>query len=296
MSAPVVFADLGKLSNDLLTKDFPSDKAERVVEFKGTTAANLKLTSKVTTKVDGSSSGTFIAENTFPGLGNAAGKLELTTDRVCKSSLEVKDKLAKGLKTKYESDAAHGKGTKHSVNLTYNHAAAAATATLTYNKGQLETKAGVVVGLVNNVSLGAEVQYHPSEAPALRTVATRLAYSTGDFDVNLTGKMDQADEADKQIVGITYHHKISGSWQVAADVNYDLASSDAKPVLKVGSAWQQNNETLWKVRVDTNGHVAGSVKQKYNDNVSFTIGTAWDVNNLDAKSSSKFGFSLNITN
>lgn len=295
MSAPVVFADLGKTANDLLTKDFPSDKGERVAEFKGTTAGGIKLTSKVVTKQDGASTGTFIGENTFADFANVAAKLELSTERVCKSSFEVKDKLAKGLKTKYESDAAHGKGVKHTFNVTYNHAAAAATSSLTLNKGQVETKAAVVVGLGHNFSLGAEVEYHPSEAPALRTVATRLAYTTDDFDLNLTGKMDQADEADKHLVGLTYHHKISPTWQVAADVNYDVASSDAKPVFKVGTAWQQSSETLYKARVDTTGQLALGLKQKYSDNVSFSLGYAFDVANLDSKSSSKLGFSLNVS-
>lgn len=295
MGGPVVFGDLGKAANDLLTKDFPSDKGERVAEFKGTTGEGVKLTSKVTTKPDGASVGTFIGEQTFADFAGVATKLELTTGRVCKTSFEVKDKLAKGLKTKYESEAAHGKGVKHTFNFTYNHAAAAATSALTVNKGALEVQAGVVVGLGNNFSLGAEAQYHPSEAQALRTVATRFVYTTDDFDLNFTGKIDNTDDSDKQLVGLTYHHKISGSWQVAADLGYDLASSDAKPVLKVGSAWQQSSETLYKARVDTSGQLALGLKQKYSDNVSFSLGYAFDVANLDSKSSSKFGFSLNVS-
>jgi hypothetical protein len=95
-------------------------------------------------------------------------------------------------------------------------------------------------------------------------------------------------------LGGSFFHKVNSDVQVGAEVVFDTSNAETKPKLVFGSQYTFNADSVLKTKFDTAGKLGLSFQQKYNKNAKFTLASTLDTNNLGAKNSSAFGFTLSL--
>jgi len=130
----------------------------------------------------------------------------------------------------------------------------------------------------------------------LKDLTTLLSYSSSEFDITAFGRIqkNQNDDEEKNELGASYFHSINKEWQVGSEATFETANTDAKPKLTFATQYQLQSDTTLKAKFDTTGRLGLSYQQKYNRNAKLTISSTIDTNNLGAKNSSTFGFSLSL--
>jgi len=294
MSNPGFFKDLSKRVSDLLTKDFPSEKQENKIEWKGQADNNVNVETNFVQKKDGSWIGTFIPKYKFKEYGTTVSA-EISTKKEYKAEVAVEDKVAAGLKTIV---SAHSKGDDlyGTVGFDYKHDYATVSASADYGKASGSTvKAHGVVGH-QGFSLGASAEYFvgSSQDSSLKELHTILGYSSLAFDIGAFGKIKNEDEDEKNEIGLNYFHRVNDDLSVGTEVVFDTANTDSKPKLTLGSRYVVDRDSVVKTKFDTEAKIGFSYQQKYNKNTKFTLSSTVDGNNFASKGSSTFGFTLSF--
>jgi len=288
---PGLFADIGKRVNDLITKEFPSEKQENKISWKGSPNAETTIESSLVQRKDGSILGTFAPKYNHREWGTTFSA-EINTRK------EVKVEAAAdnffnfdGLKTTL-SGFYRGTENYGLFSVEYKHELATVTAAVDYGKPDGSTvKASAVLGH-QGWALGASTEYFFGGESELKDLTTALSYASADFDFTGFGRLQSQADNDKNELGATYFHKINKDWHVGAEAVFEMASTDTKPKLTFATQYQLHPDTILKGKFDTAGRLGISYQQKYNRNVKFTLATTLDTNNLGGKNSSTFGFTL----
>lgn len=284
---PVLFKDLDKRSNDLLTKEFPSDKSENKFEWKADTASKTTQEIVLTQKSDGSVSGTFTAKYKHADLGSTF-TTELRTNREFKTEVAVEDQLTKGLKVTVSGES-KGEDLIGTLGVEYKHEKAAVTTSADYGQNGSNLKGSLVFGY-NGFQFGGSGDYHVgSDSSNLREVQTQLTYGTEEFDLGAFAKHNP--EKDSNILGVQYFQKVNPDLSVGARASFDTSNADARPTLLFGASYKLDDSTFVKGKFDTSGKLTTSWIHKLNKNAQLGIGGTFDTNNLGPKSS-VFGFHL----
>jgi len=294
---PVLFKDVGKRLKDLLTKEFPSEKQENKVEWKGKTANGVTVETNLTVNSDGSVVGKITPSYKVKDYG-ANLTLDMSTKREFKAEIAVEDKPVEGLKS---TVAINSKGDEYwaTVSAEFRHAVGNCTASLDYGqeKGHV-LKGSLLFGnnTADQITAGGDIDYligHDSNL--IRTINTKLGYASNEFD--LTAFCQINNEKESTEVGVSYYHKANNELSIGAEVAIDPSKAlENKPKLVLGGQYILDRDSTLKGKFDTSGQLGFSFSQKLNNNTRFTLGSSLDTNNLSAKNSSKFGFSLCFNN
>jgi len=290
---PGLFADLGKRVNDLLTKEFPSEKQENKFNWKGQASNEVTLETTFLQRKDGSILGTFIPKYKHKDW-NTTLSADINTKKEVKAEVAVEDLLnVDGLKTTL-TGFSRGSDNFGTLGLEYKHELATVNASVDYGKsGGSTVKASAVIG-AQGIALGASTEYFFGGESELKELTTVLSYASPDFDITAFGRIQNQNDEDKNELGATYFHKINSDWQVGAEATFETANTDAKPKLSFATQYLLQSDTLLKGKFDTNGKLGLSYQQKYNRNAKLTISSTIDTNNLGGKNSSTFGFTLSL--
>jgi voltage-dependent anion channel protein 2 len=284
---PVLFKDLEKRSNDLLTKEFPSDKSENKFEWKGETGSKTTQEIVLTQKSDGSVSGTFNAKYKHTEWGSTF-TTELRTNREFKTEVAVEDQLTKGLKVTVSGES-KGEDIIGALGVEFKHEKAALTTSADYGQSGANLKGSLVVGH-NGFQLGGSAEYHLGNSESnLKEVQTQLTYGTEEFDLGAFAK--QSFEKDSTILGVQYFQKVNTDLSVGAKASFDTQSAESKPTLLFGASYKLDDTTFVKGKFDTNGKLTTSWNHKLNKSAQLGVGATFDTSNLGPKSS-VFGFHL----
>jgi len=292
---PGLFKDLGKRANDLLTKDFPSEKGENKLEWKGEADYNVTLQTSLVSKRDGTV-GTFTPKYKHKEW-DTTFSAEITTDKDVKVEVVTEDLLNfDGLKTTVTGNS-KGKDRFAEFAIEYKHDMATVTGSVDYGKTSGSTiKSSAVIGS-QGLALGASTEYligrSESELKELKTV---LAYGNDDFDITASGtmKQNQGKNPDKNELAASYFHKVNSGWLVGAQTTFDTSNSDAKPSLVFATQYRVQPDTVVKAKMGTDGKLGLSFSQKYNKFAQINISSTVDTNSLGGKNSSTFGFTLSL--
>jgi len=294
---PVIFKDLLKRGDDLLNKEFPSDKSENKLEFKTEERNNIIQEITLTQKSDGSILGVFTPKYKLKEYFTNF-LAELRTNREFKVEVGVDDLFAKvkGLKTTITEET-KGEDLVGTLSVEYKHDYAAATTSLDYGQSNgSNIKASAVVGIptttANGIQLGSAIDYFlgANSDSVLKEVQGHLSYVTPEYDIGVFGKIQ--NEKDSSILGAKYFQKVNSDLSVASEVSFDTQNADAKPKLSFGSQYRLDSDTNVKGRFDTAGKLGLSWNHKFGGNTKLTVAATLDTNNLGAKSASTFGFIL----
>jgi len=288
---PGLFADLGKRVTDLLTKEFPSEKGENKLSWKGSPNKDTTLETSIVQRKDGSIVGTFAPKYNHREWGTTFSA-EINTRKEVKVEAAADDLLSvDGLKT---TVTGYSKGTENygEFGVEYKHELATVTASVDYGKANGSTvKASAVIGS-QGVALGAKTEYFFGGESELKDLTTVLSYSSSEFDITAFGRIQSQNDEDKNELGASYFHRINTDWQVGAEAVFETANTDAKPKLTFGTQYVWNPDTIVKAKFDTAGKLGLSLQQKWNRNAKITIASTIDTNNLGGKGASTTSFTL----
>jgi len=296
-----LFKDLNKRSNDLLTKEFPSEKQENKVEWKTNAPNNVTFTSTFLKKKDGSLVGTFAPKYVFQDW-NTTFTGEVNTKRELKGEVEVNQPAdVSGLKITTTAQSC-GEDNFGTFAFQYQHELASLTGSADYGKVKGSTLKGSVVTGAQGFALGASCEYflgHATDSD-MKEFEGSLTYAHSDFDLRAFARMNNREEEDKNILGASYYHKVNSKDKkqlaIGAEVTYEHRDADAKPQLVFGAEYEWEKNTTLKGKFDTAGSLGFSYKQKFSDRTSLTLASTVDTNNLGAKNAAAFAFYLNLVN
>jgi len=289
------FKNLSKRVSDLITKDFPSDKAENKIEWKGTTENNVTLETSMTTKADGSSVGTITPKYKAKEYGTTLG-LELNTKKEAKIEVSMEDYHAVGLKTtvtaNYKPDDKF-----ITVGGEYKHENGTVGGQVDYGKNAgIGLEGSAVVGAQGFALGGSAVYLVGTNDNELKKLHSILSYSAPDFDISAFAKhtAPEGKTEEKNIMGLNFFHKFTRDWAVGAEATFETIPPEATPTLSFGTQYRLAEDTLLKARFDTDAKLGLSYQQKYNKNAKFTLSGTFDTKNLGAKNSGQFGFVVSL--
>lgn len=290
-SHPGLFTDLGKRLTDLLTKEFPSEKGENKLSWRGQPNKETTLETNIVQRKDGSIIGTFIPKYNHREWGTTFSA-EINTRREVKVEAVADDFLSvDGLKT---TATGYSKGAENygEFGLEYKHEMATVTSSVDYGKLNGSTvKASAVIG-AQGLALGAKTEYFFGGESELKDLTTTLSYSSPEFDLTAFGRIQSINDEDKNELGATYFHRINSDWQVGAEAVFETANTDAKPKLTFGTQYALHPDSILKAKFDTAGKLGLSLQQKFNRNAKITIASTIDTNNLSGKNASNINFTL----
>jgi len=296
----ILYKDLTKRLNDLITKDFPSEKQENKLEWVGTTPTGVLLETNLVQRKDGSVTGTFIPTYKFREWGGETTVTgEFTTRKEFKVEVGLADQFTTGLKTTLSANS-RGDDVFGVANVEFRNENLALTANVDYGKAAGSTiKGSGVFGSAYGAFIGASIEYFvglSQEAISdLKEMTTTVGYSTLDWDLAAFGRIKSLDEEDKNEVGANYFHRVRPDVAVGSEIVCDIGNADAtKPKLVFVTQYSPQIDTTVKAKVDTDGKLSLSYGQQFNKNAKLTLSGTFDTNNLGAKSSSVFGFTLSL--
>jgi len=288
---PVLYKDLNKRNSDLLTKDFPSEKRENKVEWKGETSNRVSFETTMLQKSDGSILGTFLDKYKVKDW-NTTFSAELKTNKDFKAEAAIEDQFAPGLKTTLSGES-KGEDFFGTVGVEYKHDVAAITGSVDY--GQVagsNLKASTVIGS-QGFQLGASVDYFlgNSNDSTLREFAATASYTVDEFDVGVFGKI--LPDRDSNILGANYFQKVNPDVFFGAEITFDTQNPETKPKLTAAAQYRVDPDASAKLKFDTLGKLSLSWQQRYKSSRLTVSGTV-DTNNLSGKNASSFGLNLSL--
>jgi len=285
----VFFSDLGKASNDLLTKDFPT-KFEAKVETKG--ADCNKLIAKVSRDAKGNVAGSL---NPKFSLQSPALDVSTTvsTDKSVNTELTLQKVNVEGLKIKLNASSpafdAITKSPSLSASFDYKREKLAlATKVNIITPKDNSLKASLVLAANENISVGTEAEYTLGGSPQNKFFNLAVLYKKGQAESLFYRKFGAST-----VYGWSYHFKARSDLSFASDLSFDASKDKAEPQLHVGIKTATGNNSTLKTKFGTNGRVAFSYATTLNDFSKLTLGL--DVNAADT-SDHKLGASFNFNN
>jgi len=288
---PSLFKDLNKRSSDLLTKDFPSEKKENKVDWKGQTSSNLSFETTFTQRNDGSVLGTFSPKYSIKDW-NTTLTAELKTSKDFKLEVSADNQFTPGLKTTVSGES-KGEDLFGTLGVEYKHEVATFTGSVDYGQASgSNLKTSTVLG-TQGFQFGASLDYFvgSSNDSTLREVNAIASYSTDEFDLGVFGKI--LNEKDSTILGANYFHNVSSDLQVGGEISFDTQNPDTKPKLVAAASYRVDADAVVKTKFDTNGKLGLSYNQRFKSSRFVLSGTV-DTNNLSGKNAASVGFNLSL--
>ncbi|KAF9357923.1 Mitochondrial porin [Mortierella sp. NVP85] len=284
---PVPFADLGKATNDLLSKDFPVGQTK--FELKTVTADG--VTFNVLGHQDNKSGhigGEFKTKYVDYKNGLTVTESWTTTNHIT-TQIEVENKVAKGLKVDITGGLVPHEGKKNAkIGVQYKQLGLNSRAYVDLLKGPTFT-ADVVVGR-EGFSVGGDAAYDASGSYITRFAAA-AGYTTPEYAVTLL-----ANNSFK-VFSASYYHRINGDLEAGGKAVWDTKHAPAgdkakSPVaLEVGAKLYLDRNAFVKAKVNNAGVLGLGYTQALRKGVKVSIGGLFDTTKLN-QAAHKLGLSL----
>ncbi|KAI0373674.1 voltage-dependent ion-selective channel [Pilatotrama ljubarskyi] len=269
---PPSWKDLGKSSNDLLGKDFPTSNV--ALEVKTLTPSNVGF------KVGGSrdTKSNLISGDIEAKFFNKAHGLVLTqtwtTSNILKTQVELENQIAKGVKLDLQTALTPDTGAKSALFTTiYKQPGLHTRAFLDIFKGPTFT-ADTVIGR-DGFLVGAEASYNVTEGKITR-YATAIGYSAPEYAVTLHGLGNLSTFA------ASYYHRVNPDVEAGAKAVYDTrASPSGNVALEVGAKVYLDTSAFVKAKINNSGILALGYTQALRPGVRASFGLALDTQRLN---------------
>jgi len=255
------------------------------VEVKTKTSNGIEF-KPVATKTGDTPSGTLEAKYKFmPWL---EGTCTIGTSGALDLNIEAADAITKGLVLTAEcSKEKPGKpGLLASANLIAEYKSDVFSCKTSYDYYKSDLLASISTA-VKDITCGIDCSYNASKA-AITKYAAAAQFVQPDFVA--MGKYE--DKGGKGTLSCSYYHKVSGDMQLGVAVAKPLAKPDMN--IEFGCAYKLDKDTGVKAKVDSEGFLGCSYKQKISPLTTMTLAAQVDTVNL-ADNKHKFGLVLNIT-
>ncbi|KAL1530388.1 hypothetical protein AB1Y20_001295 [Prymnesium parvum] len=275
------FKDIGKACSDLLTKDYKVGK--NTVEVKSKTSNGVTFTPSATNS-NGKIAGSLAAKYEFAG--GISSEVTLLTSGVVEATVEgspVKD-------VTITLDCARPDSTKPGL-------LSSAKCTVDYKKESFTTKAAydIYPGLLacagsyayDALTFGLSADYSTKKG-AFTKYAGACQFVQPDFSI--IGKLAASVGKSPTYTGM-YYHKVSSDMQVGAELSHETGKEVG---LAFGGMYKADKDTTVKAKVDGDGMLFCSYKQKLSPLATMTLAAQVNTVNL-SDNKHQYGFILNIT-
>jgi voltage-dependent anion channel protein 2 len=278
------FKDIGKACSDLLSKDFKVGK--NTVELKSKTSNGVTFTPS-STKSGDKLTGQLAAKYTFAG--GIESEATLTTGGVLSLTLEAVDAITKGLTATFDCETvAPGKAgvlSSGKCTVDYKQEMYTGKASYDYYKGDLNAAASA--GYLG-MTLGCSADYSTVKS-ALTKYAGAFQFQQPDF--TFCAKLSESIGKSMVYTG-SYYHNVSSGMQVGGELS--KASDKTDVSIAFGCMYKLDKDTTVKSKVDSDGILTASYKQKISPLSTVTLAAAVDTVSL-SENKHKFGMQLNLT-
>jgi hypothetical protein len=293
-----LFKDLGKNSNDLLKKGFPStDRYAFRVEFDTTSSSGIQFTPHLqytqAKVLEGELKAKAVVRDfTVTGTGNLKEDVSLEITPVkpfrgTKPTLIVNSNMTQFL------DRLKGKvSLEHRVEYASSSASIEAPFQQTNRKNEELPKASVstVFGSrEKGIALGIDAEIIPT-VPEVRAINAAAAYSTSDVDFTIFGKTKFNGAT---TVGASYFQKypyFARDVQLASEIAYDLSGNS--PTFALGGQFKPDDASVLKSRFESKGLLGLSYTEKWKGPLSVTLCAEWNVLGANEASPLQYGIKL----
>jgi voltage-dependent anion channel protein 2 len=267
---PPTWKDLGKSSNDLLSRDFPIFGTSLEVKTKTPSNVTFKVAGVRDNKTSGIS-GDVEAKYNDPKNGLAFTQA-WTTANVLKTTIELENQLAKGLKLDLNTSLFPEKGTKSAlINGAYKQPGLHSRAVIDLFKGPTFT-ADAVLGR-DGFLVGAEASYDAMSGQVTRYAAA-LGYSAPEYAVTIHGL------GNLSTYSASYYHRVSRDVEAGAKAIYDTKSTTGGIALEVGAKAYLDSAAFVKAKINNQSVLCLSYTQALRPGVKAAFGIAIDTANL----------------
>jgi len=274
------FKDIGKACSDLLTKDYTVGKS--TVEVKSKTSNGVTFTPKGTRSGD-KFSGSLAAKYIFGG--GIESEVTLNTTGVVSASVEGSPMKDITVTFDCERPEPSKPGLLSSAKCTVDCKKEAFTAKAAYEaySGALACAGSYAY---DALTLGCSADYNTTSG-ALAKYGAACQFVQPDFSIIL--KLAASAGKSPAYTGM-YYHKVSGDMQVGSELTHTTKDVG----LAFGCMYKLDKDTTVKGKVDKDGQLYTSYKQKLSAISTMTLAAQIDTANLSANKH-KFGMVLNIT-
>jgi len=279
---PGLYADLGKKSNDLLTKEFP-DRTK--LEVKTKAKDGLSFEGNITRNADHSISGLFNPKYKHGAHGITVGA-SVDTRRALKVEATAED-LVPGLKT---TITGHADSESLTFDAEYKHEylTLAGSVNVLSPKGNKVT-ASSVFGY-EGFAVGLQAEYIYDKWQNINGVAS---YTHPDYVGTLFALVNT--HAASNILGLSFHHRINNRASIATEASLDVNKTNEAPKIAVGGSYDLvDSPTTVKGKVDTDGRVSLSYAHRLNQYARLILGSSINTNNFSSSGNHTFGLTLSI--
>ncbi|KAL1916293.1 uncharacterized protein VTP21DRAFT_5910 [Calcarisporiella thermophila] len=274
------FSDIGKLANDLFSKDYPlgvtkleaKTVAQNGVTFTATGAQDSKtgiVQGELKTKYSDAKNGLTLTES-------------WTTSNVLTGQVEVENKIAPGVKLDATASFLPATGSKNAkLGIFYKAPAVHSRVFADLFRGPTLTADAVVAR--NGLLAGVEVAYDVHEAKITR-YNTAVGYSTPEYTLTLHANNNL------NLFSASYYHRVNTQVEAGGRAVWD-AKSNAAVALEVGTKYTLDKDAFVKAKVNNNGIFGLSYTQAVRKGVKLTIAGSVDTARL-SENAHKLGLSI----
>jgi len=284
MSKTTFFKDLGKATNDLLTKDFPTESFGFEAESKAENDVKFKTTG--TRKADGSVEATIEPTVGFKKQG-ASAKVTIKADKTYGLEVTHEDKIVDGVKFTLNGET-KGEDSSAKLSLDYKNANFGTVSGyfLYPFSGTNQPKgAASFTSAYEGLSFGGQAEYQAGNKPGLQSYDVKAIYSGSSFKF---GGYYNVKVAKKSTAGLQYHHNVRADTELVADVSVDAANIGGEsPKIRFAALWRRDADTTIKAKVESDAKLSLSYQQKLSPNTTVIIGSESVL--TEAKPSHKVG-------
>lgn len=269
---PPSWKDLGKSSNDLLSRDFPIHGV--TLEVKTNTPSNVAF------KVGGTRDSKSAAIT-----GDLEGKYvdrkhglvftqAWTTSNILRTQVELENQIAKGLKLDLNAALTPDSGSKSALfTTTYKQPGLHSRAFLDLFKGPTFT-ADTVIGR-DGFLVGGEASYNVTEGKVTRYNAA-VGFSAPEYAVTLHGL------GNLSTFSASYYHRVNPDVEAGAKAVYDTKATTAGVNLEVGTKAYLDGSAFVKAKINNSGILSLGYTQALRPGVRASFGIALDTQRLNA--------------
>jgi len=267
---PPSWKDLGKLSSDLLNKDYPKPGQSLEVNTKAPNGVSFKIAGHQNPKTEAVTADLEI-KNVDPKLG-ATTTFNWSQANVLKGSIELDGQLAKGLKFEAHTSVAPESSIYHALfNTQYKTSGVHARGFFNFCKGPVFT-GDVVVGQ-QGFLLGGEASYDVNEAQ-IKHYNFATGYSNPDYNVTVHAL------ANLSKFSASYYHRVNADVEAGAQAIYSSKSSTNAVSIEVGAKTYLDNAAFIKAKMNSAGVLGLGYTQALRPGVTMSLGIMVDTKNL----------------
>jgi len=279
--APTTYGDLGKSARDVIGKGYHFSLMK--LELKTKTASGVEFTSGGSSNTDsGKVDGSLETKYKFNEYGTTFTEKWNTNNQLA-TTIDVQDKILKGLKLTFDSTFSPQTGAKSGkVKAEYKHDLVTVNSDVDINLGGPLVNASAVVGHKGWLA-GYQLAFDTGKSKLTKNNFC-LGYSTGDFVLH-------TNVNDGQVFGGSVYQKVNPDLETAINLGWTAQSNDTS--FGIGCKYALDKNASLRAKVNNSSQVGLGYQQKLRDGVTLTLSTLIDGKNIQ-QGGHKLGLALEL--